>query len=139
MTRTRHLLALTLGAASFVVGISGCGSSGALSSADAATIQLRHDMQALAAAAAAHDTAAEQDALTIMKTDTLRASSTHAIDATTLARIAASIAKVQTDLTTATSTPTPSATPTAASPSTPPTTPTSRKPKGHGKGQGGGD
>ncbi len=130
MNPARTTIAAALAAAAV---LTACGSG--RDHTDADSTQLRRDMQAVAAAAAAHNYAAVSSALNALNADAAAAHASGTIDASQLAAIRSALATVQADLTAATSRP--PATITA----TPTPRPTKAPPGQHkgGHGHGGGD
>lgn len=96
--RSRSGFTAALATACAVVVITGCSANAGIGSRDVAAGQLRYDMQALAAAAAAHDIPAAQAALATLRRDAAAVHTTRAIDDASLARILASAQTVQADL-----------------------------------------
>jgi len=111
--------------------------SGGRDHTDADSTQLRRDMQAVAAAAAAHNYAAATSALNALNADAAAAHASGTLDDSQLTAIRAALAKVQADLTAATTGPPTTIT---ATPTSPPTKARPDKHKGgHGHDGGGGD
>jgi hypothetical protein len=79
--------------------LAACGSGQKIGAQSVATLELRHDMNVLADAAAAHNTAAANSALTILEGAATRARADYLIDDASFARILAAVAQVRSDLT----------------------------------------
>jgi hypothetical protein len=124
----RTTIAAALAAAAV---LTGCGRD----HTDADRTQLRRDMQAVAAAAAAHNYAAATSALNALNADAAAAHASGTLDDSQLTAIRSALAKVQADLTAATTRP---PTTTAATPTTSPTkAPPDKHKGGHGHDGGG--
>jgi hypothetical protein len=125
----RTTIAAALAAAAV---LTGCGSGRDHTGAD--STQLRRDMQAVTAAAAAHNYAAATSALNDLNADVAAAHARGTLDDSQLTAIRSALAKVQADLTAATTRPPTTITAT-------PTRPTKARPDKHkgGHGHDGGD
>ena len=130
MNPARTTIAAALAAAAM---LTGCGSGRDHTAAD--STQLRRDMQAVAAATAAHNYAAATRALDSLNADVAAAHASGTLDDRQLTAIRSALAKVQADLTAATT-----RTPTTitATPTRPTKAPDKHK-GGHGHDGGGGD
>jgi hypothetical protein len=113
--------------------VTACSSGGKTNSSIDSSVQaqLRTDVTTLAAAAAAHNTAAAQAALTALDADAAAAHTAGKLSDSKLAQIRAVEAALQADLT--------SSSPTTPAPITQSPTPTDSKSKGKGNGNGNGD
>jgi len=114
--------------------LTGCGSG--RDHTRAASIQLRRDMQAVAAAAAAHNYAAATSALNALDADAAAAHASGSLDDSQLTAIRSALAEVQADLTAATTRPPTTIT---ATPTQPTRAPSDKHKGGHGHDGGGGD
>lgn len=140
MTTTRRRIRRTVLAAALLAPLSACGSDGGTTTpiAAATRIQLRHDTQALASAAAAHNLTAAHNALSTLNTDLAAAQAAGDLTDAKLAQIRAAALAVQSDL--AALEPTPRVTVSITSTSTPTAPGPSKSKHGHGGGDGhGGD
>jgi hypothetical protein len=126
----RTAIAAMLGAAAV---LTACGSGRGHTAAD--STQLRRDMQAVAAAAAARNYAAAASALNALNADAAAAHASGTLDDSQLAAIRSALAKVQADLIAATRPPTTI----TATPTGPTKTPPDKHKGGHGHDGGGGD
>jgi hypothetical protein len=136
MTPRRAITALITIFAALIV-VTACSNGAPTKGSIDSTVQtqLRRDIATLAAAAAAHNTAAAQAALTALDSDAAAAHTAGKLSDAKLAQIRAAEATLQADL--ASSSPT---TPAPITPSiTASPTPTDGKSKGKGNGNGNGD
>ena len=129
MNPARTAIAAALAAAAV---LTGCGRD----HTDADSTQLRRDMQAVAAAAAAHNYAAAASALNALNADAAAAHASGSLDDSQLTAIRSALATVQADLT---ATGRPPTTITATPTSRPTKAPSDKHKGGHGHDGGGGD
>ena len=135
--RPRRASAALLTACLTLMAATACSSGAATKSPIDSTVQaqLRSDLATLASAAAAHNTAAAQAALTAFDSDAAAAHTAGKLSDAKLAQIRAAEVALQADL--ASSTPTTS--PPGTSSIAPSPSPTAGKSKGKGNGNGNGD
>jgi membrane-bound lytic murein transglycosylase B len=114
--------------------VTACSSGAAKESSidSTAQTQLRRDLATLAAAVAAHNTAAAQAALTALDSDAAAAHAAGKVSDAKLAQIRVAESTLQADLASSSPTPAPTTRSITASP-----TPSNGKDKGNGKGDGG--
>ena len=131
MNPARTAIAAALAAAAV---LTACGSG--RDHTDADSTQLRRDMQAVAAAAAAHNYAAAASALNALNADAAASHASGSLDDSQLTAIRSALAEVQADLTAATTRPPTTIT---ATPTQPTRAPSDKHKGGHGHDGGGGD